>query len=480
MLTIGLINRKKIKSASDFVLGGHRLGGWLAAFAYGTTYFSAVVFIGYGGSVSWQYGISSIWIGIGNAVIGTLMAWLLLGRRTYDTMNKYDAQTMPEYFSKRFDSRLLRKVAAVITFLFLIPYSASVYAGLGILFESVFGVQEWVLVICMGVLTAVYLTLGGYLAAAVNDLIQGIIMLAGITVVVIMVVTNPAIGGISGGLETLAQQSTEGVNLASPFSFSFNLICLIVMTSLGTWGLPQMAHKFHAVKSVSSIKKATVISTIFALIIGGGSYFMGSFGRVYMNGVMPEAGGDYVVPQILQSVLGGDSILNQALFAIIAVVVLSASMSTLSSIVLTSSSAIALDLTDKKENKMSGKKSVLLLRALCIVFIGISVALTLNKIDAIVNLMSYSWGALSGAFIGPYVLSLFWKGVNKYGAFASIIWAVTFTLLGVFKVFKDIPWLAPAPNIGAIAIVGSFAVTLAVSLIFKNKVQKNESAAQAA
>lgn len=230
-----------------------------------------------------------------------------------------------------------------------------------------------------------------------------------------------------------------------------------------------MAHKFHAVKSKSAIKKATVISTLFALIIGGGSYFMGTFGRVYMDGVMPAGGGDYVVPQILQSVLGGNSVFNQALFAVIAVVVLSASMSTLSSLVLTSSSAIALDLVGEKKGDESGKKSVRLLRSLCIVFIGISVALTLNKIDAIVNLMSYSWGALSGAFIGPYVLSMFWKGVNKKGAFASMIWAVTITLLGVFKVFKSVPWLTPPPNIGAIAIVGSFVVTFIVSLLTRKK-----------
>ena len=374
MIATGILVRKRVKNENDFMLGGGKLGGWMSAFAYGTTYFSAVVFIGYGGSVSWQYGLSSIWIGIGNALIGTLAAWLLLGKRTYRAMHAVNAKTMPEYFEKRYESKALKYIASVIIFIFLVPYSASVYTGLGVLFENAFGINITTVIIAMGLLTAVYLVMGGYLATAVNDFVQGIVMIVGIVIVTALVIFNPEIGGFSGGMEALAGQSAQaGVQLNSPFEFNFNLICLILMTSVGAWGLPQMAHKFHAIKDEKSIKKATVISTLFALIIAGGSYLIGTFGRVYMDGVKPMGDGDR--PAVLDMVLGPREVVGDLLYGIIAVMVLSASMSTLAAIVLTSSSTVTVDLLNGGAKPRINKANTMrVLRGLCLLFLIISVA----------------------------------------------------------------------------------------------------------
>lgn len=468
MILTGILSRKKIKTANDFMLGGGRLGGWFSAFAYGTTYFSAVVFIGYGGSVSWKFGLSSVWIGIGNAVIGTLLAWLLLGRRTYRGMEKYQSKTMPEYFGKRFSSPLLKYLASIIIFVFLVPYSASVYSGLGILFDRAFGIDSGTVILIMGLLTAVYLVLGGYLAAAANDFIQGLIMLAGIITVTCLIIFNPSVGGFSGAMQELGQQSADaGVQLNSLLAFSPELIALIIMTSLGTWGLPQMAHKFHAIKDEASIKKATVISTAFALVIAVGSYLIGTFGRVYMNGVMPvdangTPNGDLVVPRILEQVLTPLGAMGDILFGVIAVMVLSASMSTLSSIVLSSGSSFTMDLLGSAmPKKLGGKKTVMVLRGICVLLIIISVAIALKKFDAIVNLMSYSWGAVSGAFIGPFVYGIWWKGMNKYGVYASFFCGITITMLGITGLLGGIS----APMTGAAAIICSLIVSPAVSAI---------------
>ena len=458
MIATGFLVRKKIKNENDFMLGGGKLGGWMSAFAYGTTYFSAVVFIGYGGSVSWQYGLSSIWIGIGNALIGTLAAWLLLGKRTYRAMHAVNAKTMPEYFEKRYNSKALKYIASVIIFIFLVPYSASVYTGLGVLFENAFGINITTVIIAMGLLTAVYLVMGGYLATAVNDFIQGIVMIAGIVIVTALVIFNPEIGGFSGGMQTLAEQSAQaGTQLNSPFEF----ICLILMTSVGAWGLPQMAHKFHAIKDEKSIKKATVISTLFALIIAGGSYLIGTFGRVYMNGVKPMGDGDRVVPAVLDMVLGPKGVLGDVLYGIIAVMVLSASMSTLAAIVLTSSSTVTVDLLNGGAKPRVNKANTMrVLRGLCLLFLIISVAIAIKKPAMIVDLMSYSWGAVAGAFIGPYVLGMYVKWINKYGVAAGFISGVVLTVLGITGVID-----MPAPNIGALAIAASFVVTALFSLI---------------
>ena len=476
MIATGLLVRKRVKNENDFMLGGGKLGGWMSAFAYGTTYFSAVVFIGYGGSISWQYGLSSIWIGIGNALIGTLAAWLLLGKRTYRAMHAVNAKTMPEYFEKRYDSKALKYIASVIIFVFLVPYSASVYTGLGVLFENAFGINLTTVIIAMGLLTAVYLVMGGYLATAVNDFIQGIVMIIGIVIVTALVIFNPEIGGFSGGMQTLAEQSAEaGVQLNSPFEFNLNLICLILMTSVGAWGLPQMAHKFHAIKDEKSIKKATVISTLFALIIAGGSYLIGTFGRVYMNGVKPMDDGDRVVPAVLDLVLSPKGVIGDVLYGIIAVMVLSASMSTLAAIVLTSSSTVTVDLVNGGTKPRINKANTMrVLRGLCFLFVIISVAIAIKKPAMIVDLMSYSWGAVAGAFIGPYVLGMYVKWINKYGVAAGFISGVVLTLLGITGVLN-----MPAPNVGALAIAASFIVTALFSFVTKKAVCKNKESAAA-
>lgn len=479
MILVGVLTRRKIKSTDDFILGGGRLGSWFTAFAYGTTYFSAVVFIGYAGSISWKFGLSSVWIGIGNAIIGTMLAWLVLGRRTFRFMKAAGAKTMPEFFEKRYNSKLLKLLSTLIIFIFLVPYTASVYTGLGILFDRAFSINLTTVVLIMGLLTAAYLVMGGYLATATNDFIQGIIMLAGIIVITCMIIFNPEIGGFSGGMAELARQAAaEGntVALNSPFSFDINLVSLIIMTSLGTWGLPQMAHKFYAIKDERSIKQATVISTVFALIIAGGSYLVGTFGRVYMKGIMPTQNGvpngDLVVPRIMDTVLGGKGMFGDIMYGIIAVVVLSASMSTLAGLVLTSSSTFTMDfLKGGVAPKLKEKQTVQIMRGLCIVFIAVSIAITVKKVDMIVNLMSYSWGAIAGAFIGPFVWGVCSKGVNKQGAYVSFITGIGITLLGLFKVFGNLPPYV----IGALSIVSSLIVTPTASFVY-NLVAKPKTA----
>ena len=138
MITVGVMSRKHASSVTGFVLGGRNVGPWLTAFAYGTSYFSAVVFVGYAGQFGWKYGLASTWIGLGNAFLGSLLAWVVLGRRTRIMTHHLQAATMPDFFGKRFDSHALRIAASAIVFIFLIPYTASLYNGLSRLFGMTF------------------------------------------------------------------------------------------------------------------------------------------------------------------------------------------------------------------------------------------------------------------------------------------------------------------------------------------------------
>lgn len=451
MAGVGIYSANKVKGVDDFLLGGRALGPWLAGFCYGTTYFSAVIFIGYASTLGWQFGISAVWIGIGNALLGSLLAWLVLAKRTRKMTHQLNASTMPEFFEKRYGSKLLRIVSAGLIFIFLVPYSASVYKGLSYLFESVFGINFTICIVIMAVLTGIYLLLGGYVATAINDFIQGCIMLVGIIAVVIFVVNSEQVGGVMTGVERLG---AIDANLSAPFGGEnfWDLLSLVVLTSLGTWGLPQMIHKFYTIKDNKAINIATVISTVFAIVVATGCYFVGAFGQLFFDKA-PEVM-DTIVPQMLLAVK-----LPAVLLGIIAVLVLSASMSTLSSLVLVSSSSIAVDFCKGYLFKdMKDKNVMLLMRGLCVVFVILSVVIALVPNGAIVQLMALSWGTLAGCFLAPFMYGLYMKKANACATWTSfalgLVLSVGLPLAGI-----------PSANAGAIAMFATLIVYPIVAVL---------------
>ncbi len=465
MITIGVMTRKRASSSVDgFVLGGRTAGPWLTAFGYGTSYFSAVVFVGYAGQFGYKYGISATWAGIGNAVIGSLLAWIILGRRTRVMTKHLNSRTMPDFFGKRYNSDALKVTAALISFVFLIPYTSSVYNGLSRLFRMAFDIPYSTCVIVMAALTCVYVVLGGYLATVVNDFIQGIIMLFGITAVILAVLKSN--GGFLTALTTLSQYEsdlpvTQGMQGAFVSFFGpdpLNLLGVVVLTSLGTWGLPQMVGKFYAIKDEKSIKAGTIISTIFAIVIAGGCYFLGGFGRLYSeNPAIYNADGSVAYDAIVPTMLAA---LPDILIGIVVVLVLSASMSTLSSLVLTSSSSVTLDLIGHFKQDMDEKRKLVIMRVLLVFFIILSVVLALNPPTFIAQLMGYSWGALAGSFLAPFLYGLYWKKTTKASVWACFISGVGITVGNIlFHFFKS------PINAGAFTMLIGLVIVPVVSLL---------------
>lgn len=467
---IGIYCKRTATDTAGFVLGGRSVGPWLSAFAYGTSYFSAVIFIGYAGQFGWKYGLASTWIGLGNAFIGSLLPWVVLGRRTRIMSQHLNAATMPEFFEKRFNSKALKVTSAVIIFIFLIPYTASVYNGLSRLFEMAFGIDYSYCIIAMSVLTAIYVIVGGYMATAVNDFIQGIIMLIGIVVTIAAVLNLN--GGFMGSIEALSGVPAEGSELNGAFASFFgpdpiNLMGVVILTSLGTWGLPQMVQKFYAIKSEKDVHIGTIVSTVFAIIVAGGCYFLGGFGRLFGDGISYTAAGTPVYDSIVPAMLAK---LPDVLIAVVVMLVLSASMSTLSSLVLTSSSVITLDLVEGTVvKKMDDKKKVLTMRIFLVFFIAVSAVIALFQHKSastfIAQLMGISWGALAGAFLGPFVYSLYWKKVTKLSVWCSFICGVGLTTSNMIAGMFGKAFIASPINAGAIAMILSLIIVPIVSLI---------------
>ncbi len=483
MAAIGCISYGKAKSLDGFLLGGRNIGAWATAFAYGTTYFSAVVFVGYAGQHGWNIGVGAIWIGIGNAVLGCLLSWILFANRTRKMTKKLDAKTMPDFFHKRYNSKGMKIFSALIIFIFLVPYSAAVYKGLGSLFNMIFpGVETWVWMLLIASLTAVYLVAGGYVATAYTDLVQGVIMIVGVLLLVGAVFSHEAVGGFSDFLTNLRNFTSlpgdpnpiTGDQLTNIFGgSSFKFLCFnIMLTSFGTWGLPQMVGKFYAIKDTAAIKRGTIISTIFCVIIGCGAYLIGSTSRLILGGQLPEGGVDSVIPTLLNVVLSND-VFGMILLAIIVILLLSASMSTLQSVVLTSASAVAVDLIPTVSKKpVKPKRQVLLTRAFCLLFVACSFIFATQNIPIIVSLMSFSWGVVSGCFIGPYIWGLFSKKITKAGAYAGILSGLLTVGLSTLVItltssFADAAKCSPEMGVAAMAV--SFVIVPLVSAFTKVK-----------
>lgn len=474
MIGVGVYCRQRAKTVDDFVLGGRTVGPWLTAFAFGTSYFSAVIFVGYAGQFGWNFGLASTWIGLGNAFIGSLLAWLVLGKRTRIMTQSINSKTMPDFFEKRFGSSKLKVVASAIVFVFLIPYTASLYNGLSSLFNIAFRVPYWACILVMAILTGVYVVFGGYMATAINDFIQGIIMLAGIVSVVIAVLMQN--GGLASSVEILGQTAGEQyTTLFGPDPMS--LVTVVLLTSLGTWGLPQMVGKFYAIADDGAVKKGTVISTVFAVIVAGGCYFLGGFGRLFVTPTdkgTPVGGFDGVVPTMLSG-------LSPYIIGIVIVLVLSASMSTLSSLVLTSSSTLTLDVfvPSFKKKEVGEKNKIVIMRVLIVFFILLSAVIAILKdtvlkdVAFIAQMMGISWGALAGSFLAPFLYGLYWKKTTRASVWVSFGFGVTIMVTQlVLSLCKAIPAsgflhfvFQNSLYTGVIAMLGGLVIVPIVSLL---------------
>ena len=454
MLGISYVASKKVKSLDDFHLGGRSVGAWLSAMAYGATYFSAVIFVGYAGKLGWGFGLGAAWIGVGNGLIGTWLAWKIMAEPTREMTRRLNVQTMPELFEKRFGCKWMKVFTAIVIFIFLTPYCASVYQGLGMMVESALGIPYAWACIALAVITGIYLIAGGYLADAMTAVVQAAFMLIGVILIGFFFFKQT--GGIGQAIADLA--AADPVRAQVFGKDPLNLFWLVMLTSLGVWGLPQMVHKFYAIESKQAIKKGTVISTLWSLVVGGAAYLFGSFSFSVLNGEMPAGGVDAIIPTIMTKMM------PPVMLGLIVVMLLAASMSTLASLVLASASSISIDLVKGVlKPGMSDRDTTKWMRILCGVFMLISVVIALVKVDVIVNLMSFSWGAVAGVCIGPYVFGVLWKRTTKWGAWAGMIGALMTTL-----VMSMMPQFAgQSPMIGVLSMFASLILTPVVSLMTK-------------
>ncbi len=412
----GIYYSKKSNDMASFTVGGRSAGAWISALSYGTAYFSAVMFIGYAGGSGWSFGLWAILIGVGNALFGTLLPWIVLADKTRAITRQHRIKSMPQLFELRFKCTNMKYFSCFIIFFFLTPYSASVYKGLTSVCSIVLGIDANISMIIIALASAAILILGGYTAMLKSDFIQGFIMIIGVSLLIVLVVSSSAVGGISVGFNNMVDYMKNHEMMPLNSTGTLSLISLILMTSFGTWGLPQMVHKYYGIKDKTEVKRGAIISTFFALLIAGGGYLIGSLSHLFFGSDLPAGGTDFLVPLMLN--MAG---LPDILLGVILVLLISASVSTLSGITLTACSTLSMDFIKARfKADMSSEATAKLTKILCLLFVAVSYAIAVSN-TPIIQLMSYSWGIISGSFLAPYLLTLYWKGINKFGAWCGIL-----------------------------------------------------------
>ena len=457
IVVIGILGLRKTRSFSDFFLGGRRIGPWMTAFTYGTAYFSAVLFIGFAGKIGWGFGYSGLWIALGNALVGVLGVWWLLGPRIKKMSVDYQVHTMAEFFEKRYDSRFLRLFSPLCIFIFFIPYSAAVFMGLSYLFQANFHVDYTAALIFMGVFTGLYLVLGGYKSMTMIDVIFGVIMIAG--VIILFGYTVDKGGGLVRMTTDLSSIHPKLTGWVGPPGI-WPLVSLVFLTSVAPFAMPQLVQKFYAIRDQRSIRIGMVSSTVFAVLIAGVAYFTGATTRLFLS---PETTPtafrdgkpifDALMPELIANVI------PTSLSILILLLILAASKSTLAALVLISSSAVAKDVVGgfiKKD--VSDTQLTSLMRISSGFFIVLSVVLAYFKPATIVAILGISWGAIGSVFLGPFVWGLFSKRVNKIGA-------VTSSILGLATCMVLYVGGWSSPEAGTVGMLVSFAANPIFSLI---------------
>lgn len=457
ILVVGLVGLRRTKSFNDFFLGGGNVGPLMTAFSYGTAYFSAVLFIGFAGQIGWNFGFSGLWIAFFNAFAGVLGVWAFFGWRIKKMSVEMRVSTMSEFLEKRYNSQAFKLLSAIVIFVFMIPYSAAVFMGLSYLFTTNFNIDYHYALFFMGLLTSVYLVLGGYKSMAMIDMVFGMIMVVG--VIILFSSTLNEGGGLVGINASLNEINPGLTDLIGPPGF-WPLFSLVFLTSVAPFAMPQLVQKFYAIRDRKAINTGMVASTFFAVLIGGVAYFVGSTTRIFLT---PEATpaafangtpiADRLMPELLTNVI------PEPLAIVILLLILSASMSTLAALVLISSSSFAKDFVAgfiKKD--ISDKSLTSLMRIMSAFFVFLSVLLAYLNIDSIVAILGISWGAIGSFFLGPFVWGLFNKKVNRFGGLSAGIIGLA-TCLSLY--FSGMP----SPQAGTLGMIVSLAVNPLFSML---------------
>ena len=431
VLAVGFHFARKNESASDFYLGGRRLGPLVTAMSAEASDMSSYLLMGLPG-LAYLSGMADVgWTVIGLAV-GTYLNWLFTARRLRRYTHVTNSFTLPQFFSNRFHDKknILCIIAAIIIITFFVPYTASGFAACGKLFSSLFGVNYMVAMIISAIVIVGYTAAGGFLAASTTDFIQSIIMT--IAILFVLVFATASAGGVDvvmenakglAGYLSFTSTYSEATGAAEPYGFL--KIVSTLAWGFGYFGMPHILLRFMAIEDEAKLKLSRRVASIWVVIAMSLAVMIGIVGKALSGtGLIDSLSGSDTETIIVRiaDLLSSYGIFPALMAGLILAGILASTMSTADSQLLAASSSVSQNILQETFHlKLSTKTSMLIARLTVVVIAILGVIIAQNPNSSIFGIVSFAWAGFGAAFGPVMICALFWKRTTLPGAIAGMV-----------------------------------------------------------
>jgi sodium/proline symporter len=468
MIVVGLIASRHMKTLDDFVLGGRRLGPWVAAISERASGESAWFLLGLP-AAAYGAGFTEYWSVIGIAC-GILASWTFIAMPLRRESARMGALTLPDYFEMRFRdrSRSLRLGSMVAILVFYTGYVAAQLVGAGQILHATFGLDPRLGLLIGAVVVVFYTLMGGFLAVAWTDLIQGLLMT--VVAVALPVIGLIRLGGPGGLADALAVRGPDFLTVTGGqvgHAFLFGVVVGGLSWGFGYLGQPHLLTRYMAIRKTSELRQAGLIAMGWTLLSYWGAPMIGIVGVAVLG---PDlAAPDQVMPLLAKALVPG------WVAGIMIAGATAAMMSTADSQLLVASSTLIEDLYVRLfRRESSPAKLVALSRLATVAIAAIAFALAYDSLrewmlgssatSLIDGMVAYAWTGLGASFGPPLLLGLWWRGANRWGALAGMVGGMTATV-----VWKNSAFLNQLLDIKAAPVLISAALVIVFSLVAPQK-----------
>lgn len=407
LAAIGFVLRRRTRSAEDFAIGGRSVGPWVTALSFVAAYYSSVVIIG-GGAFGWRFGLSTLWVGATNVLLGTTLAWVVLGRRIRRFTEHVGATTLPAFFAARYDSPAARIFSAAVAGLFLVVYNVSVLKGMANSFEVLMDMPYWGGVLLSGLVILFYTAVGGYLAVVWTGFVQALVMIGALVLLTATALHH--VGGMTNLADRLAAIGPGFV--ASPGEWGWaGLISFSCIVSFGVWGMPQLVIRFYSIKDPRMLRLGVIVVTLGASIALL-PYLNGAIARVLVPDI---ASPDQAIPALTALVL------NDWGGAFFLAGVVAAGMSTFAGVLIIISSSLVRDVwIEGLGRRLAPERELAANRWVSLGIGAVSLVVALKPPALVLVLTAFSWAVIASTNLWPLLFGVYWKRTSPAATVASM------------------------------------------------------------
>jgi len=445
MIAIGWAASRYAKSASHFFLADRSLKAWVTAVSSTASSESAWAVLGTVG-LAYKDGLAALWF-LPGCLLGYSLNWFFLAERLRKHSHETHAITIPDYLEAHFKDKthVLRVISVTIIFFSMMAYVAAQFTGIGKTFDAIFGIPHTVSIPVGGAIIILYTMMGGFLAVAWTDFVQGLIMVAGL--VVLAIVGFVHLGGYSGMVEQVGAASPETLEWMGGKSTAvfFGSMIGLLGIGLGYPGQPQVLNRYMAAKDRKVIETGVWIALGWGFLVYGSAILLGICG----NALYPALDDpEHLFPR------AASELLPTGVSAVVLTGVMAAIMSTVSALIIVAASAVAHDVYSKMIRRDLGHEQIVRISRITVLVLGIgAMAVALMETRVIFWFVLLAWSAL-GASFGPVILfSLYWKGVTREGAIAGMLTGFITTVIWYHSGMKDVLYeMIPAFTLATLAV----------------------------